>query len=1353
MRLAMEIHRARRFYERPESKREYQRAPDSGGDRCQRLPRPGARLPRALLAGRRPPGAAAHGSGSSSTSRWTTPPRLATSQWLSARDRAGRATTTACRTTRTRCQAVGDDLVTVPRTEDWADERAPARRRRVASRVLDMDPDGTALKLDRYLWTLPRLLAIEQNGDPVHAAPTALRSLGFTVVRHKKALETQDRIEPPERHSCQPVDGGRPAAAQHRGRHPRACASRCGTTRPRVVHAARRRIDVEVVEHGKVSTTLPEEGFIQGTAATETPDVDDSPVHVHEAMFGWEGWSLRRRATRQARPPRGRRRDRRGPGRRPRPGDATRSSPPRSSRHAAAAALRALVRVPGVGGRPGRQQPRPRASARRPRPLRPRSPRSRRRWRTSPRHASRASSLNPTLRSETAAGIVRRRFTVPSRSPKRCRCCRRCRCRRSPESSALVLEPAPRRAAPRRSAYAPRAASADRRRASLVARAFGDAVVDDDAAVHRRHRAPRSRTLPRSRDFVPERRGGIEPLDSALDVVTPLRPFLRWDPVPAAGDRVRDSASRAGESLRQLVVRSGVTQDLDTLEITVDAARRPTRPRIRASATAATSERHLAPPKTSQSEAELHGTFDEAIGSTDPADHQKLLGGRPARGRHPVRRRRPAARRPGQSAIRSRGSTSSHDPDGAGVELKTLPLPTGEAPAPGQYVVHDTDELVLPYLPDSSARGISLVFPEAGRDRTIAVPVRHRGLHRALPRRLARVGPFRLVLDGVRGARRASSTSTCCTSRFPPATSSASASPRRSTAPTSTCSGRGAACRRSIRRTRRRRGGGRRLALGAHPVRGGHARARRAPPARGAAADRRWSRSARRGRHRRRTCVGAVDVHGPSTEPLTAEASWTDPDRRPQPRRLPDERATQAMAFTTPIRASEDLAVLSAAHGSSRSRCPASGPVWLHSRDPRLGDTRHHTIDYRFRASTRFREYFDPETLRPPPAARSRRRRSTTARASSGPRSRSPCRARRGRPRRSCTRCCRCSAGRRAPSPSSRSRPRARRRAGVRIYLERPWFSSGEGELLGVLLAPGGDDSRRGSGIPSASGAPIPSGSARPSAPRAMLLQLDNLLRVFGLDDRPGDARPGRPPATLPLGRGAGRAGCDRARLPPAVQPGPRALVRRRGDRSREHVLAVRAPRRRPLPAGQHRRLPPVGAGAVRLRPAHAGAHHERQPHRRPPRARRGQRPGRSPGAATGPRRVDRGRADRASTTTPRGSACTARWSRGCSGATRRSRPTSAGRRSPTDGAARSAASAATSSRPPGSASSRRPRTCRCARPGENADWRVTVEEWERLPGDPADLADPTFAARLGAATDLRRRDPALSDRVPRVRG
>jgi hypothetical protein len=47
-------------------------------------------------------------------------------------------------------------------------------------------------------------------------------------------------------------------------------------------------------------------------------------------------------------------------------------------------------------------------------------------------------------------------------------------------------------------------------------------------------------------------------------------------------------------------------------------------------------------------------------------------------------------------------------------------------------------------------------------------------------------------------------------------------------------------------------------------------------------------------------------------------------------------------------------------------------------------------------------------------------------------------------------------------------------------------------------------------------------------------------------------------------------------------------------------------------------------------------------------------------------------------------------------------------------------------------------------RPGENADWRVTVEEWERLPGDPPTLAPggaglpPVWEQRLIYADELR---------------
>ncbi|NIR35678.1 MAG: hypothetical protein GWN07_06665, partial [Actinobacteria bacterium] len=80
--------------------------------------------------------------------------------------------------------------------------------------------------------------------------------------------------------------------------------------------------------------------------------------------------------------------------------------------------------------------------------------------------------------------------------------------------------------------------------------------------------------------------------------------------------------------------------------------------------------------------------------------------------------------------------------------LKTLPLPRGFAPAPGQYVIHDTDQLALPYLPDVAARGVSLVFPEAGHDRQIPFPFGTEGFTARYPGSWPERLPFRLVLHG-----------------------------------------------------------------------------------------------------------------------------------------------------------------------------------------------------------------------------------------------------------------------------------------------------------------------------------------------------------------------------------------------------------------------------------------------------------------------------------------------------------------------------------------------------------------------------------------------------------------------------
>ena len=102
----------------------------------------------------------------------------------------------------------------------------------------------------------------------------------------------------------------------------------------------------------------------------------------------------------------------------------------------------------------------------------------------------------------------------------------------------------------------------------------------------------------------------------ALATVTRLRPFLRWDPVQPPAVVARRPFTEA-ESLRVLVVRSGVTQDLDTLAITVtDPTTYAEQVKARHPDYRPSSERHLAPPKTTQMTAELHGMFDDGIGDS-----------------------------------------------------------------------------------------------------------------------------------------------------------------------------------------------------------------------------------------------------------------------------------------------------------------------------------------------------------------------------------------------------------------------------------------------------------------------------------------------------------------------------------------------------------------------------------------------------------------------------------------------------------------------------------------------------------------------------------------------------------------
>ncbi|MDQ1396321.1 MAG: hypothetical protein QOG64_1580, partial [Acidimicrobiaceae bacterium] len=193
-------------------------------------------------------------------------------------------------------------------------------------------------------------------------------------------------------------------------------------------------------------------------------------------------------------------------------------------------------------------------------------------------------------------------------------------------------------------------------------------------------------------------------------LVSPEVRHVRFDPVvsPAIVPRWRYTE---GESLRHLVIRSDIDRDAATYATSPpvldaladwDHEYRPV------------TERHIAPPKVAQVVAELHRRFDDYIGPGK--DHQRGLaiakreqgtfldtgivdidnpGGRlPVVGIElvsPSRRDTPAEKAARAAALAGR--------------LAAFQAMRGKDLEPGDYVIHDTARLMLPYLPDPVAVG------------------------------------------------------------------------------------------------------------------------------------------------------------------------------------------------------------------------------------------------------------------------------------------------------------------------------------------------------------------------------------------------------------------------------------------------------------------------------------------------------------------------------------------------------------------------------------------------------------------------------------------------------------------------
>lgn len=1125
------LHQARRYYDRPESKTAYRGTPDGEAPPALDPPKPEFHE-RVASVGDHP--RMLRMLGLVIDLKVADVARLKKARWLRAVVSAGLdGATVVGAAPRVRCQATADAaLVTVPATGEWV-QGALAIGDVDRFAVLDADADGTALKTEQYLRVLPRLLASQANIEPVDAASPALRSSGFTVARKEQATTLFDRIGRQKTLEAS-LAAGSAAAVPELMTEDVARGMRIevwdDTTKIwRSLHARHSTATVEGL--GGPLDLGDGHGFIQSAPAEQSPATEatpEPPINVHEAMFGWEGWSLS--------VPK--------PGKRV-PVDATADEPedppttaspgaphPVSFAHwlidhtlprlrygrdyafrawlvdlagnVRPAALPAAPAAGGGGGAgpgaaPGAGPGRALGARGRFRPGIDDGGLNRRIELPDRARGQVQKTLSDELAADVAARaqgaglsrlkgvgsglerIAAREVAEPTevlpakRPPVLSRSDRaklRTEIRAALGTAATLGDELAEGIADGLSggALASRAAAVTETVRSSFAEAAANAPRGGSAFMATVASDPAAYT-----DVVGTQLGAVggvfdtgvllPDVTLALKTVSELRPYLRWDPVspPALVARARYSE---GESQRVLIIRSGVTQDAGTLGVTVtDPASYLAEVMAADPSTAFTSssQRHLVPPKTSQLQAEQHEAFDAMVAEGPAGVTRALAAALRENGTlydlDVADLTSPGVRTPVS------GVSLVVDPSVDPADVVTLPIPQGEAPPAGQYVVHDVDDLVLPYLPDPLARGVSIVFPDATISPALPLPFGIEGFtadYEVDAEGWPLVRPIRLTLtDGE--TPRVDAADRVIDFSLPPGTTQRFR--------LSSCLAPKALSVLGMWRSWPQ-------VIQSHPLireaaRDGYLWSLtpkenlllvHATP-RPIAAPRPVNVRALRPADATFTYLwGGVHVHGASTEQLTAEASWTEfTDDLGQA--MWEATPSRGAAFTTRVTPHERLGILFAPLPQGDLDWPGDPSIRIHGVRHDFGDTKHRVVDYRFRASTRFREYFPPSLLSPGAGAAEFDDGSSTV--SALLRVSVPSSARPQPPVvHSVVPLFRWSHDdptlAEAPEPDAGTvqagqpiAERHTRRAGVRIYLERPWFSSGEDELLGVLVQSG----------------------------------------------------------------------------------------------------------------------------------------------------------------------------------------------------------------------------------------------------------------------------------------------------------
>jgi hypothetical protein len=1046
---------------------------------------------------------------------------------------------------RTPVARVGSALTVAAKTRDWHNGRLRLGDRELFS-VLVHDTDGSALKHERFSMTLPRLHAVEKNGDPAHAAPPTLRSDGFTIARTNHATSLQHHLDETNQLEASSTAAG--------GTMPLISAEQVtrgfrvevwDDTDKRWFNLHDRLITLDVENYGQAIKGVLSRGYSHTSSVSETPGVINGDVHAHDALFGWSGWSLS-----AARP--GQRVRHEGgkeiiedqhiadpqsiskvkASSRVAPGTLPRL---RYGRHYAFRASAVDLAGNSLDWSPTPSAPIDGASG-----VALAAPVLQLQAMTTLdiTAAANAQTVHPLPIQRIANGVLgaigtvaKRPATAASQSvaaggdPAR-----------GPEAG-----PAPAQSWGAATAVSPPKITGNVDVDRMVVAHLAPRVV---AAVSQITRAQLAHNVLRSHLDVgthdlhfklPAQSlaamarasaavGGLTAAQHISDMAataTPLVPHLRWDPVlqPTVVARRKFTMT---ESIRHLVIRSGVTMSgpadtggtialvppKDFAGLVAELAQGKSGIDLDYPAT---SERHLVPPKSSQAVAEQHGLFDEAMGSKDTNVRRRALAIALRDDGTLLDPTVSDLADPNKSAAQP-GIRLEAGPEVPASTLKTLAtLQRGDPLTPGQYVVHDTDQLALPYLPDPLARGLTMIFPDAEHDAVLAPPFALEGLTLRFKGDWPSLEPYRLVLaNGPNLAGKVDGN--VITITLPP---------------------------------------GQKLRLRLASCLNANDLAlmgfwnmlpeaiRTNPLVSGPAADGWiWALSPseeielvhavprpimaprvtvlvplRAASETHVSLIGGISCHGDSTDHIEALARWSEQiDDVSQA--APSVQDLQGIAFSVQVKAGQELVVLAGDLRNASNEPVAEdvvpmaglGKVRRQAAVHTLPDTKHRVIDYAMRATTRFREYFDPILFDT---------RDGTGITGKTVKISVPSSARPPAPViNSIVPLFRWESSTQPQQPFGH---RNRRRTGLRLYLERPWFRTGEGEMLAVVLATSNDE-REDPVVPFTSqwGAD-PMWHQHGPERRAIGFELMDFLRVFGVDDRPEAAKPVSPPATLPL--------------------------------------------------------------------------------------------------------------------------------------------------------------------------------------------------------------------------------------------